>query len=665
MVIHLITRFAPTRYEMSITITTIGSSTYALVASETDRGVQIMDITTPSDPKPVSDFDDGDTGFTTLSGAQYITTTTIGSSTYALVAANRDNGVQIIDITDPYHPDPVSAITDGSKYTELEGAESIAIVAGSPTYALVSSKADDGIQIIQLSTPPQFNSNNPNPEYAKAGDTLTLRFTVNDTIVSSTTQFTNPNQTPSMTVTDTTYIAALTIPSDPIEANADFVITLENNQSVTLSVTENDFPNIFVDTIAPTIELDGNQDHTVYVGTQNPIIPDAIAIDGSPGYLTSNYNVTNSSLDTSTVGSTATYTYTAYADAAGNTGESITRTVTVIDYEPITVTGLIVSSDNSVNSSSYAKADSRITIILETDGSVEHVAGNILGDDNFTENILSGSSTDQSGGTVILTKTITQSDTNGNLTFEIFVSNSSGYAARVTQEDLKNNNIIIDTVPPIIYLYGINNTISGLGSPYVDAGAISYDLSYGIKDVTGTGTVTTSTAGTYHITYDAPDFAGNPANIIRTVHVQQLAPISLTNEKSQFLVSPTANVTDSADYPYLGDSYRVTTVKIGDSTYALIAAHLDYGFTILNITTPEFPTLVFNVTGDNGINANIRGPTGISTIQIQNSIYAVITSLLQSRVTILDITNPTLPCCDNANIHSPFAVSTVDRQQRI
>ena len=109
--------------------------------------------------------------------------------------------------------------------------------------------------------------------------------------------------------------------------------------------------NVFVDTIAPTIELDGNQDHTVYVGTQNPIIPDAIAIDGSPGYLTSNYNVTNSSLDTSTVGSTATYTYTAYADAAGNTGESITRTVTVIDYNPLNVTSLTVSSDNSVNSS--------------------------------------------------------------------------------------------------------------------------------------------------------------------------------------------------------------------------------------------------------------------------------------------------------------------------
>ena len=414
-----------------------------------------------------------------------------------------------------------------------------------------------------------------------------------------------------------------------------------------------------MDTIAPTIELDGNQDHTVYVGTQNPIIPDAIAIDGSPGYLTSNYNVTNSSLDTSTVGSTATYTYTAYADAAGNPGESITRTVTVVDYEPITVTDLIATSSNSANSS-YAKVGDKIELAFTHDATIENVTGDILGDENFTFI--------DRRQTITITKIINQNDINGNLTFDIFVSNSSGYAARITQDDLTSSDIIIiDTVPPLLYLYGINNTISGLGLPYVDAGAISYDLSYGIKDVTGTSNVDPSTAGTYHITYNALDFAGNPANIIRTVHVQQLAPISLTNEKSQFLVSPTANVSDSPDYPYLGDSYRVTTVKIGDSTYALIAAHLDYGFTILNITTPDSPTLVFNVTGDNGINANIRGPTGISTIQIQNSIYAVITSLLQSRVTILDITNPTLPIVksittpdDNANIHSPFAVSTVD-----
>ena len=117
----------------------------------------------------------------------------------------------------------------------------------------------------------------------------------------------------------------------------------------------------------------------------------------------------------------------------------------------------------------------------------------------------------------------------------------------------------------------------------------------------------------------------------------------------------------------MGDSYRVTTVKIGDSTYALIGAYEDDGFTILNITTPESPTLVFNATKNTKINADLYGPTGISTIQIENSIYAVITSLAKSRVAILDITNPTLPIVksittpgDNTTIHSPFAVSTVD-----
>ena len=88
---------------------------------------------------------------------------------------------------------------------------------------------------------------------------------------------------PSINITNATssatYRATLTVPSDPIEAYADFVITLENNQSVTLSVTENDLPsNVFIDTISPRIELVGDQNHTVYVGTQNPIIPGAYCI---------------------------------------------------------------------------------------------------------------------------------------------------------------------------------------------------------------------------------------------------------------------------------------------------------------------------------------------------------------------------------------------------
>ena len=511
-----------------------------MVASTADNGVQIINITNPYKPTPASSITDAQGNFTTLYAAQSIATTTIGSSTYALVAARDDNGVQIINITNPYNPTPASSITDGSDgFTELKSVRSITtITIGSLTYALTASSGDTGIEIINLNYPLTFESDNTNPAYAKEGDTLTLEFAVNDTIVSSTTQFINPAQMPSINITNATssatYRATLTVPSDPIEAYADFVITLENNQSVTLSVTENDLPsNVFIDTISPRIELVGDQNHTVYVGTQNPIIPGATAYDGSPEYSASYSTSITGNLNTSIIGSNVTYTYTAHLDAAGNLGESVTRNVAVVDYTPITVTDLIANSDNSVNNS-YAKVGDKIELEFTHDATIENVTGDILGDENFTFI--------DRRQTITITKIINQNDINGNLTFDIFVSNSSGYAARITQDDLTSSDIIIDTVPPLLYLYGINNTISGLGLPYVDAGAISYDLSYGIKDVTGTSNVDPSTAGTYHITYNALDFAGNPANIIRTVHVQQLAPISLTNEKSQFLVSPTANI---------------------------------------------------------------------------------------------------------------------------
>ena len=351
------------------------------------------------------------------------------------------------------------------------------------------------------------------------------------------------------------YTATLTVPSDPIEAFADFETTVENNNTVKLSVTENDLnSNVFIDTIAPTIELEGDADYIVYIGDHDYTIPGAIASDGSPGYSASDYGTTiDGTLDPDIIGSTVTYAYTAHPDAASNIGTYVSRTVTVVDYNPLNVTSLTVSSNNSANSSSYARVGDKITITLKTDGDATNAINSITGAESFEDTIFSNSG----GNTVFLEKIITQSDINGNLTFDIFVSTSTGYAVRVTQNNLTTPNIIIDTVHPLLYLYGANNTISAIGSSYVDAGAISYDLSYGIKDVTGTGTVTTSTAGTYYIEYDAPDFAGNPANIIRTVYVQELPPLSLTNVSSTLLITPESPIADPIQYPHLTDPFHI------------------------------------------------------------------------------------------------------------
>ena len=94
----------------------------------------------------------------------------------------------------------------------------------------------------------------------------------------------------------------------------------------------------------------------------------------------------------------------------------------MVDCEPITVTDLIAASDNSANSS-YAKVGDEIKLTFTPDATIETVTGDILGDENFTFS--------ERRGVITLSKIINQNDTNGNLTFDIFVSNSSGYAARI------------------------------------------------------------------------------------------------------------------------------------------------------------------------------------------------------------------------------------------
>ena len=137
----------------SITTTQIGNLHYALVAADSDDGVQIIDITDPAHPLPVAALTDGQ-AYTELEGATSITTTQIGDSHYALVASIHDDGVQIIDITDPAHPLPVAALTDGQAYPELEGARTVITTQiGDSHYALVAGVADKGIQIIDITDP--------------------------------------------------------------------------------------------------------------------------------------------------------------------------------------------------------------------------------------------------------------------------------------------------------------------------------------------------------------------------------------------------------------------------------------------------------------------------------------------------------------------------------
>ena len=55
-------------------------------------------------PDAAASVTDNRGGFDELDGASSVTTVVIGERTYALVASFRDDGVQIIDISDPASP---------------------------------------------------------------------------------------------------------------------------------------------------------------------------------------------------------------------------------------------------------------------------------------------------------------------------------------------------------------------------------------------------------------------------------------------------------------------------------------------------------------------------------------------------------------------------------
>ena len=383
---------------------TIDGSTYALVASRTHNGLQIINITDPYNPTNVSSITNG-TSYPTLGGADSVTTATIGGSTYALVGAFDDDGVQIINITDPYNPTNASSITDSAEYPKLNGPLSItSTTIGRSAYALVASYLDNGVQIIGLHLPISITANNSNPVYAKAGDSLNLEFTVNKTIASGNVSILESRLNATSIIDGYDFKATVIVPSTQREEYANFTVQVTDTTGKNVSITEDDLPsNVFVDTIRPRIKLDGNASYSISLNATNPFIPNVIITDGDPNYsgiFTLNRNAT---LDTSLFGSAYNYTYTADADNAGNLGESVSRIITITEVDPITVTSLSITSSSGNN---FARADQNITIILETNGSnITNAIGTIL-NETFTSSFTGGSANftfTVTGGNVTIT----------------------------------------------------------------------------------------------------------------------------------------------------------------------------------------------------------------------------------------------------------------------
>ena len=130
------------------------------MASYYDNGVQLIDVSDPSNPVAVGSATDEVDGFTVLHGARAVATFTVGGKVYAIVASydddgQHDDGVQLIDVSDPSNPLAVGSATDEvDGFARLNGASGVAIfTVGTNVYAIVASHVDSGVQLIDVSDP--------------------------------------------------------------------------------------------------------------------------------------------------------------------------------------------------------------------------------------------------------------------------------------------------------------------------------------------------------------------------------------------------------------------------------------------------------------------------------------------------------------------------------
>ena len=554
-----------------IAITTIGSSTYALVAAAEDDGVQIIDITDINNPIAASAVIDGQDNFVALDGARDIAITTIDSSTYALVAAKADDGVQIINITDPYHPTHASAVFDEQDgYDELEGADDIAITTfNNIIFAVVVSQDDNGIQFINITDPynplpmhsiahedvgyslggPQdiairivdgipyvfvltpgilsngtamqvikmdfaaplhVESSNANPKYAKAGDTITLKIFTNSNITSDNdiTFFMSDLEPNDVTFDGSNYYATLVVSNSPREGYVNFSTTLTNDNRETLSLNEDDVTagnNVFIDTIPPRLTLVGPADFKVLFGASAIHVPGAVAVDEDPNYSGKITTRRNADLNTSVLGSTALYTYTT-TDSVGNTN-STTRTVTVSDVLPQPEVSSLKIKSNSNSSTIYAGLSHTVTITLELDGFNPTSATGVLFDGAGTLTI--------NGNTVTVAAQVPAQPKDGEVAFLITLENSTS-TIYVSNYDITDGSyVIIDTTAPVLSLVGQDGAIIPKGSDFVDLGASATDASYDLDTIVySDDTINTNDNGTHTLTYNTSDALGNLHNLL-------------------------------------------------------------------------------------------------------------------------------------------------------
>ncbi len=509
----------------SITTTQIGGNHYALVAAYDEAGVQIIDINTPSNPISVANITDDENQFGTLSGARSVTTTQIGGNHYALVASQYDSGVQIIDINTPSNPISVANITDNANgFGVLAEATSVTTTQiGGNHYALVTSQSadDNGVQIIDINTP-----SNPISVANITDDSDGFGVLAGATSVTTTKIGSNHYALVASSDDNGVQIIDITTPASPISI-------------ANITDDSGGFDNLFGARSITTTQIGGNHyalvasfgdsgvqiiDITDPAKPFNPLWP-FIALDTDPPARAFYKEISGNDLvfeyDVGKYDYSPRLAYTG-TDAFHVSSYTLT-------YANGTSFPTTLPQPGSIGSLSYNKA---IQIGLTPPNNVDPVIRNtgpvtVSQNAEFTP---SATCTDDVDASPTLTNSDVDTGTLGSTTVTYTCTDSSGSTVTATQ----SVTVTSDSTRPTIVIDGGNPLIITEGDMYSDpASTCTDDVDSGLS-TTISGTVNSTAPGTYPVTYTCTDLSDNTATAtLRVVVNVDVAPYAVSIETGE------------------------------------------------------------------------------------------------------------------------------------
>jgi len=211
-----------------------------------------------------------------------------------------------------------------------------------------------------------------------------------------------------------------------------------------------------------------------------------------------------------------------------------------------------------------ATSDSEAPVITLTgDATINLTVG-----DTYTEQ--GATATDNNDGDITANISTTGSvDTNtaGTYTITYNVSDAAGNAATTVARTV-NVSAPADTTNPVITRNGAATINLTVGDTYTEQGATATDNVDGdiTANISTSGTVNTSVAGTYTVSYNVSDAAGNAATTVtRTVVVS--APADTTNPVITLTGNATINLT-------VGDTYTEQGATASDNVDGNISGNI-------------------------------------------------------------------------------------------